>query len=419
MDTSYRTMEALAPACCAPPSPDRSSPEASAAFAPRATPAPDAPAACSGISDGQLLALTDTASLTADQLDRRHHLLRHSLPDEVRGEGALLHFEAASVAEAVKLIKKMSQRDLQAKFKLVYGAKTFSNNNNWLRRKLFEAIGADPAKGAVKKAAAAGGARRRRGAAPAARRAPAKKVQCAPRGGWHVAASAWDEYPGQYEQTPAAAAAYGDRSHPPPASYFYAEAEAMSDDEDHSHVCEALLALGDAAAAAATDDCASEGSVPSVALTAAGERTPASDEADAALEAAIRAEEEHEAQAAGAGGSAAFRRLLVEQHQAAQAAAAAAGAGLAEWMASVTAAAVGAGASQEEAAALAAQMRAAAAAQMHPMLAASLGLLPAWPHAYGMYAPAGMHGMAVPYGAALHHLAAGHAAVPPLFAAAK
>ena len=35
---------------------------------------------------------------------------------------------------------------LQAKFRLVYGAKTFSNNNNWLRRKLFEAIGVDPAK---------------------------------------------------------------------------------------------------------------------------------------------------------------------------------------------------------------------------------------------------------------------------------
>ena len=26
----------------------------------------------------------------------------------------------------------------QAKFKMVYGAPTFSNNNNWLRRKLME-----------------------------------------------------------------------------------------------------------------------------------------------------------------------------------------------------------------------------------------------------------------------------------------
>jgi pentatricopeptide repeat protein len=31
----------------------------------------------------------------------------------------LVHFEAGSTHEAVKLIKKMSQRDLQAKFKLV------------------------------------------------------------------------------------------------------------------------------------------------------------------------------------------------------------------------------------------------------------------------------------------------------------
>ena len=51
--------------------------EAAAAFAPRALLAPDAPAPCSDISDNQLLALTDTTSLTADQLDRRHHLLRH------------------------------------------------------------------------------------------------------------------------------------------------------------------------------------------------------------------------------------------------------------------------------------------------------------------------------------------------------
>ena len=38
-----------------------------------------------------------------------------SLPDEVRGEGVLVHFEAASVHEAVKMIKKMSQRDLQVR----------------------------------------------------------------------------------------------------------------------------------------------------------------------------------------------------------------------------------------------------------------------------------------------------------------
>lgn len=55
----------------------RASPEVAAALAPQAAPAADAPAACSDISDTQLLALTDTTSLTADQLDRRHHLLRH------------------------------------------------------------------------------------------------------------------------------------------------------------------------------------------------------------------------------------------------------------------------------------------------------------------------------------------------------
>jgi hypothetical protein len=40
----------------------------------------------------------------------------------------------------------MGQRDLQAKFKLVYGTQTHSNNNEWLRRKLYEAIGALPVK---------------------------------------------------------------------------------------------------------------------------------------------------------------------------------------------------------------------------------------------------------------------------------
>jgi hypothetical protein len=93
---------------------------------------------------------------------RQHHLLRHSLPSEQRGTGVLAHFGVDSVSEAAKVIKKMSQRDLQAKFKAVYGARTFSNNNNWLRRKLFEAIGLDPAKGAAKKPGAGGGAARRR-----------------------------------------------------------------------------------------------------------------------------------------------------------------------------------------------------------------------------------------------------------------
>lgn len=71
-------------------------------------------------------------------MSRQHHLLRHSLPSELRGSNVLSHFGVETVSDAAKTIKKMSQRDLQAKFKAVYGTRTFSNNNNWLRRKLFE-----------------------------------------------------------------------------------------------------------------------------------------------------------------------------------------------------------------------------------------------------------------------------------------
>jgi hypothetical protein len=94
--------------------------------------------------------------------DRTHHLLRHSLPNELRGNSVLSHFGAESISEAARMIKKMSQRELQAKFRTVYNARTFSNNNNWLRRKLFEAIGLDPGKGTTKKPAQAAGQRRRR-----------------------------------------------------------------------------------------------------------------------------------------------------------------------------------------------------------------------------------------------------------------
>jgi hypothetical protein len=93
--------------------------------------------------------------------NRQHHLLRHSLSAEERGVPVLSHFGVDTVADAAKQIKKMSQRDLQARFKAVYGTKTFSNNNNWLRRKLFEAIGMDPGKSTTKKATQAGPRRRR------------------------------------------------------------------------------------------------------------------------------------------------------------------------------------------------------------------------------------------------------------------
>lgn len=104
---------------------------------------------------------------------RQHHLLRHSLPSEQRGMSVLSHFGVETVSDAAKSIKKMSQRDLQAKFRSVYGTKTFSNNNNWLRRKLFEAVGLDPGKSNTKKSNA-GGQRRRRVSKPAPAKAPSR-----------------------------------------------------------------------------------------------------------------------------------------------------------------------------------------------------------------------------------------------------
>jgi hypothetical protein len=121
----------------------------------------------------ELMELGGSAAFDAS---RQHHLLRHSLPNEQRGTGVLSHFGVDTISDAAKIIKKMSQRELQAKFKLVYGARTFSNNNNWLRRKLFEAIGLDPSKGAVKKPGA-GTQRRRRTTKPAAPRNVGPRLQ--------------------------------------------------------------------------------------------------------------------------------------------------------------------------------------------------------------------------------------------------
>lgn len=121
----------------------------------------------------EAMLLARSGSLDAS---RQHHLLRHSLPNEQRGHGVLSHFGVETISDASKIIKKMSQRELQAKFKLVYGARTFSNNNNWLRRKLFEAIGLDPSKGAVKKPGG-GTQRRRRPAKAAAPRAVGARIQ--------------------------------------------------------------------------------------------------------------------------------------------------------------------------------------------------------------------------------------------------
>ena len=74
-----------------------------------------------------------------------HQPVKHYLHESQRGS-ALEQFGTADVKEAARMIGKMGQRDLQAKFKLVYGQPTHSNNNEWLRRKLCEAIGALPIK---------------------------------------------------------------------------------------------------------------------------------------------------------------------------------------------------------------------------------------------------------------------------------
>lgn len=86
----------------------------------------------------------DTTFNTSQQ-QQPHHLLKHQLRPE--NAQALSHFDANNdVKEASREISRMGQRDLQAKFKLVYGTQTHSNNNEWLRRKLYEAIGALPVK---------------------------------------------------------------------------------------------------------------------------------------------------------------------------------------------------------------------------------------------------------------------------------
>lgn len=84
-----------------------------------------------------------------DDYRSTNHLLKHYLSEGQRTT-ALEHFGAVDIKEAAKLISKMGQREMQQKFKLVYGTTTHSNNNDWLRKKLYEAIGAAPAKQNVK-----------------------------------------------------------------------------------------------------------------------------------------------------------------------------------------------------------------------------------------------------------------------------
>lgn len=85
---------------------------------------------------------TDISRIDLSDLNdpnKTHHLLKHCLSDGQKND-ALVHFGTLDVKEAARDISKMGQRDLQSKFKLVYGAATHSNNNDWLRRKLYEGM---------------------------------------------------------------------------------------------------------------------------------------------------------------------------------------------------------------------------------------------------------------------------------------
>ncbi|KFM22578.1 hypothetical protein F751_4222 [Auxenochlorella protothecoides] len=70
-----------------------------------------------------------------------HHLTRHWLPEEERGASVLDRFGASSLEAARHAVRTMGQRELRAAFQRVYGSPTQSFNNNWLRRKLLEALG--------------------------------------------------------------------------------------------------------------------------------------------------------------------------------------------------------------------------------------------------------------------------------------
>ena len=71
---------------------------------------------------------------------RRHHLLRHTLSAESSGHNAVHHFKASSIKDALLQVHAMSQRELQLSFEKVYGVKSSSNNNNWLRKKLVDGM---------------------------------------------------------------------------------------------------------------------------------------------------------------------------------------------------------------------------------------------------------------------------------------
>ena len=71
---------------------------------------------------------------------QRHHLLRHVLPENTSIELILKHLEVKTCEEAVEKIMCLSQRELQASFEVIYNKKALSNNNQWLRKKLIDAL---------------------------------------------------------------------------------------------------------------------------------------------------------------------------------------------------------------------------------------------------------------------------------------
>ena len=71
---------------------------------------------CSGLYAGG----SDDLSAQLDAAQRTHHLLKHCLSHDQRGE-ALLQFGTTDVREAAKEISRMGQRELQGKFRVSGG----------------------------------------------------------------------------------------------------------------------------------------------------------------------------------------------------------------------------------------------------------------------------------------------------------
>lgn len=207
-------------ACAAPPSAPACAALAAAAAAPPPALLLPATAEASASCDGSLESCSTELVLpvavpvaqqaagpvpqqSCDSMDpaqRTHHLLKHCLSQSQRG-AALQQFNTSDPREAAKEIARMGQRELQAKFKDVYGSATKSNNNSWLRRKLYEAVGVAPlkasTKGKARKAASSsasrksgghskdGKARPAKAAAPKARR-PSGELPASPQGGMSI-----------------------------------------------------------------------------------------------------------------------------------------------------------------------------------------------------------------------------------------